>query len=130
MFTLELEPSTLCHCIIHLATESWLPPTCAILIKSDYTNNSSPVSPIDKPSDIESTTSERQLTRLIRLYNDNNNNNQEKPYISIHPEGMNLYMRLGAVGKRNNNYRICCRFSLKFVNINIDSVKYSGYLFV
>ncbi|CAH8581799.1 unnamed protein product [Schistosoma mattheei] len=69
-----------------------------ILIKSDYTNNSSPVSPIDKPSDIESTTSERQLTRLIRLYNDNNNNNQEKPYISIHPEGMNLYMRLGAVG--------------------------------
>uniref|UniRef100_A0A094ZUJ2 Otopetrin-1 n=1 Tax=Schistosoma haematobium TaxID=6185 RepID=A0A094ZUJ2_SCHHA len=68
-----------------------------ILIKSDYTNNSSPVSPIDKPSDIESTTSERQLTRLIRLYNDNNNNNQEKPYISIHPEGMNLYMRLGAV---------------------------------
>ncbi|CAH8609183.1 unnamed protein product [Schistosoma curassoni] len=68
-----------------------------ILIKSDYTNNSSPVSPIDKPSDIESTTSERQLTRLIHLYNDNNNN-QEKPYISIHPEGMNLYMRLGAVG--------------------------------
>ncbi|VDP32476.1 unnamed protein product [Schistosoma curassoni] len=67
-----------------------------ILIKSDYTNNSSPVSPIDKPSDIESTTSERQLTRLIHLYNDNNNN-QEKPYISIHPEGMNLYMRLGAV---------------------------------
>ncbi|CAI2732445.1 unnamed protein product [Schistosoma spindalis] len=68
-----------------------------ILIKSDYTNNSSPVSPIDKLSDIESTTSERQLTRLIHLYNDNNNN-QEKPYISIHPEGMNLYMRLGAVG--------------------------------
>ncbi|CAH8609337.1 unnamed protein product [Schistosoma bovis] len=68
-----------------------------ILIKSDYTNNSSPVSPIDKPSDIESTTSERQLARLIHLYNDNKNN-QEKPYISIHPEGMNLYMRLGAVG--------------------------------
>lgn len=98
------------------------------MIKSDYTNNSSPVSPIDKPSDIESTTSERQLTRLIHLYNDNKNN-QEKPYISIHPEGMNLYMRLGAVGKRNNNYRICCQFSYKFVNINIDPVKYSGYLF-
>ncbi|CAH8637185.1 unnamed protein product [Schistosoma rodhaini] len=73
-----------------------------ILMKLDYMNNSSPVSPIDKLSDIESTTSERQLTRLIHLYNDdnnnNNNNNQEKPYISIHPEGMNLYMRLGAVG--------------------------------
>uniref|UniRef100_A0A5K4F7D3 Otopetrin n=1 Tax=Schistosoma mansoni TaxID=6183 RepID=A0A5K4F7D3_SCHMA len=73
-----------------------------ILMKLDYMNNSSPVSPIDKLSDIESTTSERQLTRLIHLYNDdnnnNNNNNHEKPYISIHPEGMNLYMRLGAVG--------------------------------
>ncbi|CAH8541315.1 unnamed protein product [Schistosoma turkestanicum] len=68
-----------------------------ILIASDYANNSSPVSPTDKLSDIGSTTSERQLARLIHIYNDSNNN-QEKPYISIHPEGMNLYMRLGAVG--------------------------------
>ncbi|TNN14829.1 otopetrin [Schistosoma japonicum] len=67
-----------------------------IIISTDYGNNLPPVSPYDKLSDIESTTSERQFSRLIHYYNDNNN--QEKRYVSIHPEGLNLYMRLGAVG--------------------------------
>ncbi|CAH8863375.1 unnamed protein product [Trichobilharzia szidati] len=61
------------------------------LIPSDV-NHSPTASNSDKISDIESTTSERQYTPLIQFYNNKN------VYISWHPEGMNLYMRLGAVG--------------------------------
>ncbi|CAH8617348.1 unnamed protein product [Heterobilharzia americana] len=59
---------------------------------SDDANPSQPVNQFEKMSDIESTTSDKQYTPVINYYN------HGKRYISLHPEGMNLYMRLGAVG--------------------------------